>query len=81
MYFSLYYNYFPMSLLQINIDNTLKKAIKAKASLYGVPASTLVRIVLVKTFLEHETQQGNVFNAERDNKGKGIPLNDFLAHI
>lgn len=64
-----------MSLIQINVNEKLKKAIKEKADLYGVPSSTLVRIVLVHNFMEDEDSvPGNVFNAERDNNGKGIPL-------
>lgn len=71
-----------MNLLQIKIDNNLKKAIQKKAQLYGVPASTLVRIVLVKSFIEDKqeenTNPGNVFNAEKDTKGKGLKINDFI---
>ena len=71
-----------MNLLQIKIDEKLKKAIQKKADLYGVPASSLIRIVLVKSFLgqseEEKMKAGNVFNAERDNKGKGIMIDDFI---
>lgn len=80
-----------MNLLQIKIDNNLKKAIQKKAKLYGVPASTLVRIVLVKSFLEDQKNAnmneeenpdfGNVFNAKRDNNGKGIPVEDLLSEL
>lgn len=66
-----------MSLLQIQIDEKLKKAIKKKALLYNVPASSLIRIVLVKSFIEEDVA-GNVFNAARDNKGKGIKIDDFI---
>lgn len=80
-----------MNLLQIKIDNNLKSAIQKKAKLYGVPASTLVRIVLVKSFLENRKTEditdeenpafGNVFNAKRDNNGIGIPLKDLLSEL
>ncbi len=80
-----------MNLLQIKIDNNLKTAIQKKAKLYGVPASTLVRIILVKSFLEDKKTTditdeenpnfGNVFNAKRDNNGKGIPAEDFLSWL
>lgn len=73
-----------MNLLQVKIDDHLKKAIKEKADTYGVPSSTLVRIVLVKTFLEDhgaDNSPGNIFNAERDNKGTGIKLDDFLTAL
>ncbi len=80
-----------MNLLQIKIDNNLKTAIQKKAKLYGVPASTLVRIVLVKSFLEDQKNAnmneeenpdfGNVFNAKRDNNGKGIPVEDLLSEL
>jgi len=79
-----------MNLLQIKIDNNLKTAIQKKAKLYGVPASTLVRIVLVKSFIEDKTEDindeenpkfGNVFNSKRDNNGKGIPIDDFLSML
>lgn len=69
-----------MSLLQINIDNNLKKAIQKKAQLYGVPASSLIRIVLVKSFLENDNglQPGNVFNAKRDNAGIGLKIDELI---
>ncbi|GEM_PF-1092403 len=69
-----------MSLLQINVDEKLKKAIQKKADQYGVPASSLVRIVLVKSFLEGKkgSAAGNVFNAERDNNGKGIKVDELI---
>jgi len=75
-----------MSLLQINVDENLKKAIKKKADQYGVPASTLVRIVLVKSFITEATDEenpdfGNVFNAKRDNKGEGVKIDDFLSAL
>jgi antitoxin component of RelBE/YafQ-DinJ toxin-antitoxin module len=68
-----------MTLLQIKIDDNLNKAIRKKAELYGVPASSLIRIVLVKSFLEvKNANEGNVFNAARDNKGKGIKIDDLI---
>lgn len=70
-----------MSTLQIRIDTELAKAIKTQASHYKIPSSSLVKIVLVKEFLHKKQKamkQGNVFNAERDNNGKGIPMKDFI---
>jgi hypothetical protein len=66
-----------MSLLQININDKLKAAIHKKAKQYDVPASTLVKIVLTENFLQKPTA-GNVFNTERDNKGKGVDIDSFL---
>lgn len=43
-----------MSLLQLKVDPTLKKAIEAKADEYGVPASSLARIALVNAFLKYD---------------------------
>lgn len=71
-----------MTLLQIKINDKLKKAIDKKADSYGVPTSSLIRIVLVKTFLEEKLDSlpaGNVFNADRDNNGKGIKIDDLIA--
>lgn len=71
-----------MSLLQVNIDEKLKKAIDKKARSYGVPASSLIRIALVKSFIEEKNEQnihtGNVFNAYRDNQGKGMHIDDLI---
>lgn len=68
-----------MSLLQIQIDDELKKAIQAKAKKYGVPSSSLIRITLVKAFLDDEPWvEGNVFNAERDNEGKTLAIDDLI---
>jgi len=73
-----------MTLLQVKVDEKLKKAIEKKADTYGVPTSTLVRIVLVKSFLNEpgaDSQAGNVFNAERDNRGKGIHIDQLIAAL
>ena len=70
------------SLLQLKIDKNLKDAIKRKAKKYGVPSSSLIRIVLTEAFLDENSDiPGNVFNAERDNEGEGIPLKKFLKMI
>lgn len=66
-----------MSLLQVEVSKELKAAIKEKANLYGVTTSTLVRIVLVKNFIE----EGNVFNADRDNNGKGMPVDTLIQEL
>lgn len=66
-----------MSLLQVEVSNKLKNAIKEKAQLYGITTSAMVRIVLVKTFIE----EGNVFNAERDNNGKGMPVDNLIQKL
>jgi hypothetical protein len=64
------------------MDEKLKKAIQKKAVQYGVPASSLVRIVLVKSFLgEGEAKAGNVFNAGRDNKGTGIKIDELIEAL
>ena len=68
-----------MNLLQIKIDDKLKKAIQRKADSYGVPASSLIRIVLVKSFLQDKS--GNVFNANRDNNGKGIKIDHLIDSL
>ena len=78
-----------MTLLQLKIDKKLKKAIKKKADDYGVPESSLVRIVLVKSFLEQNSKKtaketksiGNIFNAKRDNKGEGINIDDIISAL
>lgn len=66
-----------MPLLQVQIDEKLKKAIKNKSSAYGVPASSLIKIVLTKAFIE----DGNVFNAQRDNKGQGLKIDDIIEML
>jgi len=70
-----------MNLLQVKVDDKLKDAIKKKAEAYGVPSTSLVRIVLVKAFLDVPENPGNVFNSKRDNKGKGIKINDLLSQL
>lgn len=73
-----------MTLLQIKIDDKLKKAIQEKVDLYGVPASSLIRIVLVKSFLparKEDVKLGNIFNAERDNNGQGIKIDDLITAL
>lgn len=68
-----------MTLIQINVEDNLKKAIQKKAKRYGVPVSSLIRIVLVKSFLDNsEVKDGNVYNADRDNKGKGIKVDELI---
>lgn len=72
-----------MAPLQLRIDENLKKAIKEKADRYGVPASSLIRIVLVKAFLDEDEdiKPGNIFNADRDNKGNGINIDALIAAL
>ena len=71
-----------MSLIQIQVDDKLKQAIKNKAEAYGVPASSIIRIVLVRSFLEKDnTKEGNIFNADRDNKGKGVKIDDLIDKL
>ena len=74
-----------MSLLQIRIDQKLKKAIQKKAAVYDVPVSSLIKIVLTRSFLETTNKEtfkpGNVFNATRDSKGKGISLDTLLKAL
>ena len=71
-----------MSLLQIQIDEKLKKAIQKKAKKYGVTSSSLIRITLVKTFIEDEGwEEGNVFNAFRDNEGKGMHIDELIEAL
>lgn len=70
-----------MKLLQINVDEKLKNAIDKKAKSYGVPASSLVRIALIRSFMEEKkngTKAGNIFNAARDNNGRGVHIDDFI---
>jgi antitoxin component of RelBE/YafQ-DinJ toxin-antitoxin module len=66
-----------MSLLQVEVSDELKTAIKEKASLYGITTSAMVRIVLVKNFIE----EGNIFNADRDNNGKGMPVDTLIQKL
>lgn len=69
-----------MKLLQVKIDKNLDTAIQSKAKKYGITASSLVRIVLVKSFMEEE-KMGNIFNADRDNNGVGIKIEDLIAKL
>lgn len=71
-----------MSLLQIQIDDELKEAIQDKAKKYGVPSSSLIRITLVKAFMDDEPWvEGNVFNAQRDSDGKGVSIDDLIKML
>ena len=65
-----------MVLLQVKIDEKLSEAIKGKADSYGVPVSSLVKIVLARSFLGEA--RGNVFNANRDGGGKGVMIDDLV---
>ena len=70
-----------MTLLQVKVDNKLRQAIKTKSRQYGVPASSLVRIALIKSFLSDRKtsdMRGNVFNADRDSGGKGMRIDDLI---
>lgn len=72
-----------MPLLQLQIDNKLKKAIKDKSSAYNVPASSLVKIVLTKAFISEPLayKKGNVFNAQIDNNGQGINIDSLIETL
>ena len=74
-------NNFLMALLQIEVDDKLKKAIQKKAETYGITTSAIIRIVLVRSFAKPEEESlkaGNVFNADRDNNGKALAMDDFI---
>jgi len=82
MIYSLLINYFTMALLQIEVDDKLKKAIQKKAETYGITTSAIIRIVLVRSFTKPEEESlkaGNVFNANRDNNGKALNM-DYLIN-
>ena len=69
-----------MTLLQLKVDTKLKQAIKDRAVEYGVTSSAIVKMVLSDTFLKKDSfAPGNVFNANRDNNGMGIPIEEFTA--
>lgn len=71
-----------MKLLQIQIDDELSNAIRLKAEKYGVPSSSLIRITLVKAFLDDEPWvEGNIFNAERDSAGSGIAIDNLIKML
>lgn len=81
MQIPLFFNEKGMHLLQLKIDQKLKNAISQKAEKYGVPISSLIRIVLIKSFIDEELSSGNVFNANRDNDGKGIKIDDLISKL
>lgn len=81
MQIPLFFNEKGMHLLQLKIDQKLKNAISQKAEKYGVPISSLIRIVLIKSFIDEELSPGNVFNANRDNDGKGIKIDDLISKL
>lgn len=70
-----------MTLLQLKVDQNLKKAIKKTADEYGVTSSAIVKMVLFKAFLNKNIPYdvGNIFNSERDNGGKGVALEEFIS--
>ncbi len=70
-----------MTLLQVQIDETLKAAISKRAKRYGVPSSSLVKIALTEAFIPEDKVFGNVFNADRDNAGEGISGKEFLKML
>lgn len=61
-----------MSLLQLKVDPSLKKAIKIKADEYGVPASSLARIALVNAFVRYDVCPPSAQRA-------GMTLDQFTA--
>ena len=69
-----------MALLQVNIGEKLNKAIKEKRKCTMSPL-LLDTYSLVKSFMKgdkDEIEPGNIFNAYRDNKGKGIKIDDLI---
>ena len=70
-----------MSLLQVQINDVLMSALRNRSERYGVPVASLVKMALGKIFLDEDEDDylpGNVFNADRDNNGKGIPAKELL---
>lgn len=69
-----------MSLLQVEIDQKLKSTIKKKAKTYGISTSALIRILLIKVFTE-DNKSGNIFNANRDNNGTGLDIDNLISAL
>ena len=69
-----------MTVLQIPLTDELKEGLERCTSAIGVSKSAYVKMLIAQNVLGEQAEDfspGNLFNADRDNNGKGIPLDEF----
>lgn len=68
-----------MTTLQITLPPQLQQSLDQKTKRIGVSKTAYVKMLIAQDMgiLNEDALPGNLFNADRDNNGKGIPLEDF----
>ena len=71
-----------MTTLQIKVQKQLAEALQKKSSQIGISKTAYVKVLIAQDLgLAFDEQPGNLFNADRDNGGLGIPLGEFEAML
>ncbi len=74
-----------MTVLQIPLSKEMQKGLNDRTNPVGISSTAYVKILIAKDlgFLieNNNFQQGNIFNADRDNDGKGIEADEFLTML
>jgi len=74
-----------MTILQIPLSKEMQKGLDKRTNPIGISNTSYVKILIAKDLgllAENDCfHQGNIFNAERDNNGKGIMADEFLGML
>ena len=72
-----------MTTLQLQLHDTLATQLNEVADRVGISRTAYVKTLIAKDLGIAFTDQypGNVFNAERDNQGVTVPLDDFVQMV
>jgi len=69
-----------MTVLQIAISEEIKKRLNKRTKPVGISNTAYVKILIAKDLgllAQDNFVAGNLFNADRDNDGQGIPIADM----
>jgi len=73
-------------ILQIPLSKEMQAELKIRTKPVGISNTAYVKVLIAKDLgLLPENNQGfrpgNLFNADRDNNGKGIPIGDMIKML
>lgn len=70
-----------MTTLQIKLTDEIATMLQSQAQKAGMSRTSIVKMLIASFLGVFSSSQGNVFHAARDNKGVGIPVEDFEAML
>lgn len=71
-----------MTTLQIKVQKDLDRALQEKSSKIGISKTAYVKVLMAKDLgIGFDEEPGNLFNADRDNGGRGLSLDEFKSFL